>query len=234
MVVSGTGVLTSSQANATFNGGLSNAATVFLPLTTTFNGPVTNTAAFSWQGTINNTYAQAARYQPVAWQRHDHRQRERQWRTDGSQRQHRVLWRTHRYRRNDSQQRCGERHADDRGEQRQRHLLGSLSNGIGTLSLIKTGTGTETLSGNNGYTGATVITGGTLKDGVANALPTATALTVSNATFDLNGNVQTVAGLSDANGTPLAPSPTAARPPRSPSITLRPTVSPAISLGHWR
>ena len=60
MVVSGTGVLTSSQANATFNGGLSNAATVFLPLTTTFNGPVTNMAAFTWQGTINNTYAQSA------------------------------------------------------------------------------------------------------------------------------------------------------------------------------
>ena len=61
MVVSGTGVLTSSQANATFNGGLSNAATVYLPQgATTFNGPVTNMAAFSWQGTINNTYAQGA------------------------------------------------------------------------------------------------------------------------------------------------------------------------------
>jgi hypothetical protein len=60
MVVSGTGVLTSSVANATFSGGLSNAATVFLPVSTTFNGPVTNMAAFSWLGTINNTYAQGA------------------------------------------------------------------------------------------------------------------------------------------------------------------------------
>jgi len=39
MVVSGGGVLTNSQTGATFNGGLSNAATVFLPNATTSQRP---------------------------------------------------------------------------------------------------------------------------------------------------------------------------------------------------
>jgi len=54
MVVSGSGMLSNGVAGAIFNGGLTNAATVFVSQTTTFNGPVTNTGTFVFQGTINN------------------------------------------------------------------------------------------------------------------------------------------------------------------------------------
>ena len=54
MVISGSGVLSNGLAGAIFNGGLTNAATVFVSQTTTFNGPVTNTGTVVFQGTINN------------------------------------------------------------------------------------------------------------------------------------------------------------------------------------
>ena len=60
MIVSGTGILTNGIAGATFNGGLSNAATVSVTANTFFNGPVTNTGAFLWQGAISNNYVQTA------------------------------------------------------------------------------------------------------------------------------------------------------------------------------
>jgi autotransporter-associated beta strand protein len=73
-------------------------------------------------------------------------------------------------------------------------FAGTLS---GSLALTKSGPARLTLSGAaNTYTGLTTVTGGTLADGVANALPTATALTVSGATFDLGGFDQQVASLS--------------------------------------
>ncbi|MGA2605815.1 MAG: autotransporter-associated beta strand repeat-containing protein [Verrucomicrobiia bacterium] len=59
MIVSGTGVLTNSQANATFNGGLSNAATASFAQNVYFNGPITNTGAFLWQGAISNNLVNA-------------------------------------------------------------------------------------------------------------------------------------------------------------------------------
>ena len=40
---------------------------------------------------------------------------------------------------------------------------GSIQDGFGTTAITKTGTGTETFSGNNTYTGATIINGGKLK-----------------------------------------------------------------------
>ncbi|HTS16529.1 MAG TPA: autotransporter-associated beta strand repeat-containing protein [Verrucomicrobiae bacterium] len=72
----------------------------------------------------------------------------------------------------------------------------------GSGSLTKTGSGVLTLSGASTYTGNTIVSGGTLKDGVANALPTGTTLIIQGAgsTFDLNGSAQTVAGLSDGGG----------------------------------
>jgi filamentous hemagglutinin family protein len=62
--------------------------------------------------------------------------------------------------------------------------------------LIKEGTGTFTLTGNNNYTGSTVINAGTLRMGIANALPSTTAVGIANvagATLDLNNFDQTIA-----------------------------------------
>jgi autotransporter-associated beta strand protein len=71
---------------------------------------------------------------------------------------------------------------------------GSLSyagnfNGSG-IGITKLGTGTLTLSGNNGYTGPTTISAGTLQAGSATAFAGGGALVMANAaaTFDLNGN----------------------------------------------
>jgi autotransporter-associated beta strand protein len=55
MIVSGTGVLTNGVAGATFNSGLSNAATVFVSQNTFFTGPVTNTGTFAFMGAVSNT-----------------------------------------------------------------------------------------------------------------------------------------------------------------------------------
>jgi autotransporter-associated beta strand protein len=72
-------------------------------------------------------------------------------------------------------------------------------------SLTKTGTGTFTLTNTNTYSGATtVIGGGTLRNGINNALPTGTALTLgesstnTNGTYDLAGFSQTVSTLAAA------------------------------------
>ncbi len=68
----------------------------------------------------------------------------------------------------------------------------------GTGSLTQSGTGTTTLTAANTYSGTTTVSAGTLKDGIANALPTGTTLTVSGTgIFDLGGFAQTVAGLAD-------------------------------------
>ncbi|HLX68164.1 MAG TPA: hypothetical protein VKV04_00935, partial [Verrucomicrobiae bacterium] len=56
MIVSGSGVLTDGVAGAIYNGGLSNAATVFVSANTTFNGVITNTASFTYQGAVNNSF----------------------------------------------------------------------------------------------------------------------------------------------------------------------------------
>jgi len=60
MIVGGSAVLTNAIGGATFNGGLSNAATVSLTGDTFFKGAVTNTGAFYWQGAISNNYVQTA------------------------------------------------------------------------------------------------------------------------------------------------------------------------------
>jgi fibronectin-binding autotransporter adhesin len=57
MVVDGSGgVVTNSVANASLAGGLSNASVVAVTANTFFNGPVTNTGTFQWQGAISNTF----------------------------------------------------------------------------------------------------------------------------------------------------------------------------------
>ncbi len=72
---------------------------------------------------------------------------------------------------------------------------GVIQSGSGTVSLTKIGTGIETLSGANTYTGATIISDGTLQAGVANAVPS-TSDVIDSATLDLDGHSDTIGGLS--------------------------------------
>jgi fibronectin-binding autotransporter adhesin len=72
-----------------------------------------------------------------------------------------------------------------------------IFSGLGTLN--KTGTGTLVLGGDNTYTGATNVTAGTLRNGIANVIPDSSAVTVtSGATYDLNSFSETVGSLSGA------------------------------------
>ena len=73
---------------------------------------------------------------------------------------------------------------------------GNLQDGIGTLGLTKTGIGTLTLSGNNTFSGASTLAGGTLSMASDTALSYRSTLTVNNAgTLDLNGHLITIDGL---------------------------------------
>ncbi|CAB3957979.1 hypothetical protein LMG6001_04979 [Achromobacter insolitus] len=73
---------------------------------------------------------------------------------------------------------------------------GSVS---GTGVLVKQGSGTQTLTGANSYTGGTLIADGTLRAGSATALVQGTAYQVlSGATLDLNGNALQASSLSGA------------------------------------
>jgi len=68
----------------------------------------------------------------------------------------------------------------------------------GSVGLLKSTAGTVVLSGTSSYGGATAITGGLLQLGVADALPAATAVTLSNSAgtvLDLNGFNQTIGSL---------------------------------------
>jgi len=66
-------------------------------------------------------------------------------------------------------------------------------------SLVKTGTGTLTLSGANTYTGATNVNAGTLQAGAVNAFASSSAFTVAGgATLDLNGTNQIIGSLAGA------------------------------------
>ncbi len=88
---------------------------------------------------------------------------------------------------------------------------------IGATPINKTDTGTWTIHSTGNTWGATTVAVGTLKAGAANALPATTVLTMgqndaNNATLDLNGYSQTVAGLvlNSAGGTKTITSATAA------------------------
>jgi autotransporter-associated beta strand protein len=74
----------------------------------------------------------------------------------------------------------------------------------GTGGLIKVGTGAFTLSGTNGYTGATGVDAGTLKAGAADSFAAGSAVTVaSGATLNLNGFDETIASLAGAGSVTL-------------------------------
>lgn len=83
-------------------------------------------------------------------------------------------------------------------------MFSGVISSTGTGGLTKTGTGTFTLMGVNTYMGATMVDGGTLQLGIADALPDGTAVTVAmGATLDLNDFSDTIASLSGAGNVDL-------------------------------
>jgi fibronectin-binding autotransporter adhesin len=75
---------------------------------------------------------------------------------------------------------------------------GGAAGGTGG-SLVKTGTGTLTLSGKNTYTGSTTVLNGTLQAGAVDTFSPDSAIDVTaNGTLDLNNFSQKVAGLTNA------------------------------------
>ncbi len=87
-------------------------------------------------------------------------------------------------------------------------VAGVISDGMGTVSLNKTGSGTVTISGANTYTGTTTVNAGTLQvgNGSAGSISSSSALALGGGTFYLDGlntatTNQTVASLSTTAGT---------------------------------
>src|SRR5207244_8619145 len=70
-------------------------------------------------------------------------------------------------------------------------VLGTIN---GSGNLVKTGTGTLTVTGNDTHSGTTTVTSGTLQAGSATGLSAASAYTV-NGTLALGGFNNTVGGL---------------------------------------
>ncbi len=79
-------------------------------------------------------------------------------------------------------------------------------NGIlaGNLALVKSGAGTLTLTNRNRYSGGTTVSGGTLRFGVASALPSSASVTLSGGTLDLAGTTNTLSLLTVAASSTLA------------------------------
>ena len=78
-----------------------------------------------------------------------------------------------------------------------------------TAQLIKSGTGTLTLSTVNDYTGGTQLNGGTLRLGSATALPNAGAVAFGGGSLDLNGLSATVGSIEGTAGSIINSSATA-------------------------
>ena len=83
---------------------------------------------------------------------------------------------------------------------------GVIGGGAGTMSFIKTGSGSLTLSGANTYAGGTTLNGGTLRYGVTNALPTSGAVAVNGGELDLATASGTIGTLNLVSGSVLGSS----------------------------
>jgi len=75
---------------------------------------------------------------------------------------------------------------------------GALQDGSGVLALVKTGTGTQLLSGSSNFSGATTVSAGILQLGNGNALGAGSATVSSGAVLDLGG--QTVSNALSISG----------------------------------
>ena len=78
-------------------------------------------------------------------------------------------------------------------------LIKNNTTGTGTVALTKVGTGVQTLSGANTYSGLTTVNAGTVQFGVDQAIAVGNAVTISavaglTATLDLNGFAATIGG----------------------------------------
>ena len=83
---------------------------------------------------------------------------------------------------------------------------GVLRNNGATLTLIKTGTGTQTLTGINTYTGGTTISNGTLALGNAsNTLADTGAVTINGGTLSIGSNNDTVGAVTLTTGSITGP-----------------------------
>ncbi len=73
---------------------------------------------------------------------------------------------------------------------------GVISNGSGTISITKSGTGTWTVGGANTYTGITTVSSGTFAISASERLTNAGELSLSGGTFSTNGFSETLGALS--------------------------------------
>lgn len=83
------------------------------------------------------------------------------------------------------------------------NFTGSISDAAGSVAVTKIGTGTQTLSGANNFSGTLAINGGTIKAGSATALgSTAGSTTIANgAALDLNGQTIGAENITSVLGT---------------------------------
>ena len=70
---------------------------------------------------------------------------------------------------------------------------------VGTVNLVKQGSGVQVLSGSNGYTGSTTVSGGILRMGPGGSIA-GSPLTTSGGIFDLNGQNETLPSLNGSSG----------------------------------
>lgn len=80
-------------------------------------------------------------------------------------------------------------------------ITNNTNSGSGTISLVKTGSGTITLSGSNSYTGGTTLSSGTLALGTSNTLPNTTAVSIASATLAAGAGITDTTGTLDVTST---------------------------------